>query len=56
MFTSHSTYTHIGSDNNHREIWHQTDKAKHGGFKVLLMTTEVKEGHNFRRLAGDMSP
>ena len=56
MLSRHLAYAHIGANDDHRIVWHETDKTKHRRLEILLVTTQVEEGDKALRILCYMGP
>lgn len=56
VLLGHATDAHVGSDDDHAVVWHQTNKAKHRCLQVLLVAAQVKKRHQLLAVRGNVSP
>ena len=56
MLSGHLADAHIGSDDDHGVVGHETHEAEHGRFEVLFVTAQVQESNQVLRVLSNVGP
>ena len=56
MLSCHLAHAHVGTDNDHGVVRHETNKAEHSGLEIFLVTTQVQESNQALRVLRDVRP